>query len=140
VDPRAEELVQQVLAEPGTAYLREPKWRAAVWAWARAETAILLVTEYLIDLVGAGRLGDLEDPRVAAAYQLLEVAEARATKQRGRLGLDPLSSARLGRDKAAAGVDMAQLMTQLARLEAQGVDVLAGVTGDPNTEGGDDDR
>jgi hypothetical protein len=64
VDPLAAEMVEQLLADDDVAYLQAAKWGPAVWAWARCEARIQLVAEYLIDLVGAGRLGDLDDPKV----------------------------------------------------------------------------
>jgi hypothetical protein len=112
-DPLALEMIKQLLADDDVAYLRAPKWGPAVWSWARCEARIQLITEYLIDLVGAGHLGDLEDPKVSAAYRLLDRFEAQAVQRRGRLGLDPLSAARLGRNRAA-GVDVAKLMAVLA--------------------------
>jgi hypothetical protein len=83
MDPWATELVEGLLADDDVAYLRAPRWAAAVWAWARTEARVALVTEYLTDLVGAGRLGDLDDPKVSAAYRLLDRFEA-AAMQRGR--------------------------------------------------------
>jgi hypothetical protein len=70
-------------------------------------------------------VGDLGDERVRSAYLCAIGRSARALSGRRQLGLDPLSAARLSCDKAAVSVDVAQLVTQLHRLEAQGVDVLA---------------
>lgn len=117
VDPLAKELVDLVFADPATGYLQAGHWRPALWAWARAEAQVQLLSEYLARK-GEGvedGVGDLGDERVRAAYLLLHRAEARATSQRTRLGLDPLSAARLGRDKTAAALDAAQLMAQLER-------------------------
>lgn len=131
VDPLAAHLVEQVLADTATAYLRAAVWRPALWAWARAEAQVQLLTEYLAK---AGKesgdgVGDLGLDRVRSAYLLLHRAEARATTQRTRLGLDPLSAARLGRDKTAAALDTAQLMAQLERQERER---------QPGKEGGND--
>lgn len=115
VDPLAADIREQTLAAPELAYLRSPRWSAAVWAWVRTEARIQLVTEFLTELAGEGQLGDLEDPRVAAAYRLLDRLEASGVQQRGRLGLDPLSASKIGRDQAAASVDIAQLMAELHR-------------------------
>jgi hypothetical protein len=57
-DPLASELVERLLANDEVAYLRAPKWGPAVWSRERVQ----LLTQYLNDLVGAGRLGDLDDP------------------------------------------------------------------------------
>ena len=143
VDPLAAELVAVVLNDPQASHAHAAHHRPALWAWARAEAQVQLLTDYIAvkaEAAGDG-IGDLDDDRVKAAYLLLHRAEARALSGRARLGLDPLSQARLGRDRAAAGVDMAQLMAQLHRLELQGVDVLAGVSetdGDDGEDGGVD--
>lgn len=79
----------------------------------------------------AGTRGDLADDRVRTAYLLLHRAEARATTGRTRLGLDPLSAARLGRDRIAAQVDVARLMSDLERAERQRAER------DDDTEGDD---
>lgn len=118
-DPLARELVDGVLANPATGYLQAPHWRPALWAWARAEAQVQLLTEWLATQGEKTRdgVGDLGSERVRSAYLLLHRAEARATTGRTRLGLDPLSAARLGRDKTAAALDAAQLMKQLADAE-----------------------
>ncbi|KAA1426467.1 hypothetical protein [Nocardioides antri] len=120
VDPLAKELVDLVLADPSTAYLQAGHWRPALYAWARAEAQVQLVSEWLADQATEKHpIGDLGDERVRAAYLLLHRAETRATTGRTRLGLDPLSAARLGRDKTAAALDAAQLMAQLERQERE---------------------
>jgi hypothetical protein len=117
VEPRAVEIAEELLADDGVAYLRQPRWAAAVAAWARCEARCQLVAEYLVSLVGEGQLGDLEDPKVAAAYRLLDRFEASATQQRGRLGLDPLSASKIGRDTAASSLDVAKIMSELHHMQ-----------------------
>lgn len=113
VHPLATELAEHARAT--TPNLSAPQWSAAVWAWARAEAQAQLLSEYLGDEVG-----DLADEKVRAAYLLLHRAEARADRGRARLGLDPLSAARLGRDTAAASVDVARLMQELEERDRRG--------------------
>lgn len=103
VEPRAAELVAAVLDEPDVAYLAAPSYRPALHAWARAEAQIERLTAWL-----NGRAPDDED--AASARAQLERAEGRAAAARTRLGLDPLSRARLGRDVASARVDIAQVL------------------------------
>ena len=118
VDPLAAELVHLVLADPATAYLQAGHWRPALYAWARAEAQVQLLSEWLADqATGRDPLGDLGDDRIKSAYLLLHRAETRATTGRTRLGLDPLSAARLGRDKTAAALDATQIMAQLEKAE-----------------------
>lgn len=101
VDPLARDLVELVA--------RDVDWwhdcdRPAVWAWARTEARVQLLVEWLAER------GDLDDTgAVRPASELLTRLEARAESLRARLGLDPLSRARLGRDTAAGMVDLARL-------------------------------
>jgi len=116
VDPLATELVDALLTDDGAAYLRAPAFRPALWAWSRAEAQTQLLTEYLGDTIG-----DLGDEKVRAAYLLLHRAETRAQTGRARLGLDPLSRARLGKDVAQGkAADAATIMAELERLQAAG--------------------
>ena len=104
VDPRASELVE--LVSPTVSWWT-PADRPAVWAWARCEARIELLVEYLAEL------GDLDDAGdVRPASDLLTRLESQAMGHRARLGLDPLSRARLGRDTAAAQVDLARLWAE----------------------------
>lgn len=124
VDPLASELVAGMLDDPGAPHLRHPSYRPALWAWGRAEAQCQLLTEYLSRLgetAGDG-VGDLEVEATRSAYLLLHRAEARANTLRSRLGLDPLSRARLGRDTAAGQLDAARLMAEMERRERDGDD------------------
>jgi hypothetical protein len=134
VNPLARQFVDGVLADESIAYLREPKYTAALWSWARDEARCVLLDEYLAaagELTGDG-VGDLESSRVLAAYALQHRVEMWAMSGRARLGLDPLSESRLRRDRAAASVDMARLMAELARRDQQsggGGDIVEGEVG-----------
>ncbi len=102
VDPLAAEIV-------GAVREHVTWWRAAdepsIWAWARTEARAQLIAEWL-----AEKGGDLDDVgAVRPAADLLTKLEARAESMRARLGLEPLSRARLGRDVAAQSVDLARL-------------------------------
>lgn len=113
IDPLASELVESVSRQVEW-------WRPAdmpsVWAWARTEARVQLLTEWLAER------GDLDDDgNVRAAADLLTRLEARAQSLRSALGLDPTSRARLGRDVAAAEVDLAGLRVEGRRIiEARG--------------------
>lgn len=120
VDPLARELVESFLRDASLGYLQAPSFRPALWAWARAEAQIQLLTEYL-EQVGKGGVGDLANERVKAAYMLLHRAEARAERTRGRLGLDPLSRARLGKDVAQGRAADAAAELSRMREEAERV-------------------
>lgn len=117
VDPLTRELVEYLttlMAEPGSpiAYLGDATYGHAVWAWGRAEARIQLVVEWLMDQDPPGPLDRDGNVRPAATY--LDRLEKRAENLRATLGLDPLSRAKLGRDAAAAQVDIAQLFARMA--------------------------
>jgi hypothetical protein len=102
IDPRARELVDQVA--PGVTWWQACDW-PAVWAWARTEARCELLIEWLAD-----KGGDLDDDdNVRPAADLLTRLSGQAANMRSRLGLDPLSRFRLGRDVAASRVDLAKL-------------------------------
>lgn len=124
VDPLASELVETMLSDPGAGHLQHLSYRPALWAWGRAEAQVQLLTEWLAkrgEEAGDG-VGDLDDEATRSAYLLLHRAEARANTMRTRLGLDPLSRARLGKDVAAGQLDAARLMAELERQEKDGDD------------------
>ena len=123
VDPLAAELVANI--REALPYLAERRWAPALWAWGRAEAQVQILSEWLADRgsENGDGVGDLGDARVLAAYGLLHKAESRADRSRARLGMDPLSAARLGRDLTAATFDVARVMGELARVEGESVDV-----------------
>ncbi|WP_214365625.1 hypothetical protein [Pseudonocardia sp. H11422] len=130
VDPLARELVDQALGDPDLGYLAAPSYRPALWAWARAEAQVQLLAEYL-ERFGADP--DFGDRAVSAAYNAHHRAEARADSARRRLGLDPLSRARLGRDVTAAQVDLVSLLTD-ARERQEAEAAAPGPTPHPPTD------
>lgn len=115
VDPLVTLAVDQVLDQamaPGssTSYLADVSYRPTLFAWARTEARIQLIAEWLLD-----RGGELKDDGDAVgASNLLNRLEARAESLRARLGLDPLSRARLGRDLAVGQKSLAELMAEAA--------------------------
>lgn len=127
VEPLAMEMVERVLDQASatgspTAYLADPTYLPTVWAWGRTEARIQLVSEWLLE-----RGSELDkDGDALGASRLLNRLEARAESLRARLGLDPLSRARLGRDVAIGGLSLAQLMAEesrrMAKEEADGAD------------------
>jgi hypothetical protein len=138
--PRAEEILLRERAKPTwPAYLEEPVYERAVRAWARAEAMLELYTEYVEqqtaeamstefgeaeeDITGDGEKGGSSTRRsrtrkTGPSLELWRKLDAAASMHRTKLGLDPMSRARLGRDVASSQADMAQVMAQLAREES----------------------
>ncbi|MET8381599.1 hypothetical protein ABZV14_01195 [Streptosporangium canum] len=110
VDPLATQLVDQALTDDEIPYLRQPSYRPALWAWGRAEARVQLLAEHLAEHEAAGcRSCD----KCARWDEQLRKWESAAGTHRARLGLDPASRARLGKDIASAQVDMARLLSGL---------------------------
>jgi hypothetical protein len=107
VDPVATALVESLGDVDYIATV--PEFAASVWGWARAEAKVRLVTAWLDE---HGVLDEDGKPRPAA--DLLVRLEKMAAEARSRLGLDPLSRARLGRDVSATGLDLARLWQEQA--------------------------
>jgi len=102
VDPIAAELVEHALSS--APYLVDPSYAPAVHAWADSEARAQLLRDYvnehgLLDAKGRPR------PCLTDWHKF----ERRAAEGRARLGLDPLSRARLGRDVAGTQMDSARL-------------------------------
>jgi hypothetical protein len=137
VAPLAARLAAELLADPDTpAHLQEPLFAAAIEAWSRAEAVCHLlwawisgqdVMDALTDLTTAVEDEDTSQGHthrssmtrhVPAALELLRKYESVAANLRGRLGLDPASAARVGRDLAARRyMDAAPLAAALAEIE-----------------------
>jgi len=107
VDPLAREFLDAMLGHDQIAYLEDPTYRFALWAWARAEVRVQLLEEWIQE---HGRFD--ENGREVPAANGLKDAEGAAAKARQRLGLDPLSRAQLGKDVTSMRLDLARLWQQ----------------------------
>lgn len=113
VEPVAARYVQVRLQDASTPWVAEPRFRAALWACARAEARVELLTAWvdrLIDEKGVGAAAESGQGRTSP-LALLERWETRAERARSRLGLDPISAAKFAQHTAAARVDMARLLS-----------------------------
>jgi hypothetical protein len=93
VDPVAQAYVDALLADPDVDYLRRPSFLPAIWAWARAEARVQLLTEWVADKPPV-------EGKPLPALEQLRQWESTAAKARDRLGLNPVSQAALHRDRA----------------------------------------
>ncbi|WP_172411814.1 hypothetical protein [Arthrobacter globiformis] len=112
VDPLAAELTQELLADDTVSYLRSPRFASAVQAWAVAEAKCGLISNWVEGM-------SIEDaatskPGQTSPLELLRKWETTAQTHRARLGLDPMSAAKLGKDIAQTKqADVAAEMTRL---------------------------
>lgn len=108
VEPRARAYVDEVASDPATAYLTQPRFATALHSWAQSCARVDLVQEY-VDRLGVEESMQAGRGQVSP-MELLAKLSAGRDRVAARLGLDPLSAARLGKDIAqgaqasAAGV------------------------------------
>lgn len=121
VGPLAARIAAELLADPDTpAHIREPVFAASVQAWARAEAVVRLLWAWLADrdiMSGLTALAStIEDEvrakgktnrksvtrTIPAVLDQLRRWESIASSLRSKLGLDPASAAKVGRDLALA--------------------------------------
>lgn len=116
----ARTIVDQVLEQaalPGapTAYLQDLSYRPALWDYA---TALAQQSRFAEALAQHGECEGCK--RCHGWDEKLRRWQVTVMTHRQRLGMDPLSRARLGKDVAAAQVDLASLLSaERARLEAE---------------------
>lgn len=130
VGPLADRIAAALLADPDTPrYVLEPSYAAAVRAWSRSEAVVQLLWNWLAEhdldaamtdltstdedsVISKGRASkQTTSKRIESVLTQLHRHEVRAATLRARLGLDPLSRARLGKDVAAQRIDLARLFS-----------------------------
>jgi hypothetical protein len=120
VNPRAREIAS-ALAETLPHYLTtDPAYAPALEAYSVVLARIERVSAWLEQQAADGIPEIDGDGRVRGAMDLLLRLERQAADHRTRLGLDPLSRARLGRDVASQQESLAQAMSAWADREQQG--------------------
>ena len=137
VGPLAAQIAAELLADPDTPpHLHEPLFTSAIEAWSRAEAVCRLLWAWvegkdimaaLTDLAtttedeetGKGKTHRRSVTRhMSSVLEMLRKYEAQAANLRGRLGLDPASAAKVGRDLAARRyMDATPLNAALAEIE-----------------------
>ncbi len=96
--PQAEAIAAAVLEEAQCPdHLRSPAFRASLAGWARAEAVSSLLFDYLATLEVEAML-TLRQQATRAPVDLWRAAEAHAANLRSKLGLDPVSYARIAKD------------------------------------------
>lgn len=132
VSPVAAMLKEQLLADPDLPeYLRQPQFAHAVDAYCWAQGQCIKLREYVARLELEDALTDRTETsetedrdggsvtrrstsrRIEAAHEVARKYEVHAASLRAKLGLDPASAAKLGRNLAAARLDIAQAMAQI---------------------------
>ena len=112
VDPIAHQYIAEICADPSTAYLKQARYSAALWSWASAQAKVQLLSEWVEDMT----LAESTDSARGQTSPLELLRKWMATSQTwaARLGLDPLSAARLGKDVSQGRqADAASMLTTL---------------------------
>lgn len=114
--------MEYVTGLEGLEHLREPRFGASVAAWARAEAVCLLLSEWCAGMAVEAMTSPQGKRSQTEPLELLRRWEATAATQRARLGLDPMSAAKLLREltetSAAAryaGIDAVREQGRAAR-------------------------
>lgn len=116
-DPIARRYIDELATDPGLEYLQAPRFHAALWAWASAMAKVELLQQWVDDMP-IQQAADSDRGKISA-LELLRKWMSTAQTAATRLGLDPLSAARLGKDIAGTRqADAATLLTR-ARAEAE---------------------
>jgi hypothetical protein len=132
IGPLAAEIRAELLTHPECpAYLRDPGWRYTLESWSEARAELVLLRawrdrmtteESATELVLTDETEDRPTPgrakkrgrsqRIESVLAMIDRAERRAERLGAKLGLDPLSRARLGKDVSAARDDLAVLLAE----------------------------
>lgn len=115
VDPIAHQFLDEIANDPALDYLKQPRFQAGLWLWASAQAKVQCISEWVdampIDKAANSARGQ------TSPLELLGKWSTRAATYASRLGLDPLSAARLGKDIAQGR--QADAAGELTRLRAQ---------------------
>ncbi|MGN6325721.1 hypothetical protein [Pseudolysinimonas sp.] len=115
VEPIAQAYIAEVRSDPGTQYLQSPRFASALWHWAQAQAKVQLLTEW-VDSMSIAQAADSARGQTSA-LELLRKWMSTSQTWAARLGLDPLSAAKLGKDVAQGR--QADAATMLSRLRAE---------------------
>lgn len=126
IERRARQFMSQALADPAMPdHLRSPSFRHAVWGWSKAEVMAEITWEWATGLIEAEGLTAMMLPPLPGTnpvFITVQSAERTAAWHRGRIGLDPVSYARIAKD---LGLNRRAQEDGLTRLAGQGAEIVA---------------
>lgn len=125
IDRRAREFMARVLEDPSMPdHLRSPAFRLAVWGWSKAEIMSEVVWEWACELIEGEGLTAMMLPPLPGTnpvFVTIQLAESKAAWHRSRLGVDPVSFARLAKD---LGLNQRAAEDGLTRLAGEGAQIV----------------
>lgn len=109
VDPLAIQFRDEILTNPAMAYLSQPQYQATFWAYCRTAARVQLLEDYVdaMTMSEAAR----SDKGQTSALELLRKWTSTLITLAARMGLDPLSYTKLGKDVVSTQVDLAKLLS-----------------------------
>jgi hypothetical protein len=109
VDPLAHQFRDEILSSPDMQYLTKPQYAATFWSYCRTAARVQLLEDYVdaMSMTEATR----SDKGQTSALELLRKWTATLITLAARMGLDPLSYAKLGKDVVSTQVDLAKLLS-----------------------------
>ena len=113
VTPLAASVANDLMAD--LPYLQDPSYREMVLEFARTVVRAELIEQWLDE---NGEIRD--DGTVTPAAIYLVRVKGHLASMASRLGLDPLSRAKLGKDTTATKLDLAQIMAELSKQQKNG--------------------
>jgi hypothetical protein len=131
-DPIARRFIDEIATDPNTAYLAAPRFQSQLWTWAVAAARVELLSAWVdgMDINAATNSARGQ----TSPLELLRKWIATAQTLSARLGLDPLSAARLGKDVAQGR--QADAAGELTRLRAQHEAAQSPADGQPDGAAG----
>lgn len=119
VEPVAAALLAEVFADPALGYLDQPAYAPVVRSWATAQARCELFGTWLFEQPIEQQIVPARNGTKAPLDVWLSMVRT-ATALADRIGLTPLSRAKLGRDVTAA-----QVQAGIAHLQQTGADLVA---------------
>lgn len=114
-DPIAHAFIEELGNSDATSYLLAPQFKAAVWSWASAQAKVQVLTEWVDGMAIEDAASSVRGQ--TSPLELLRKWMATSQTWASRLGLDPLSAARLGKDVAQG--KQADIAGELTRMRLQ---------------------
>ena len=115
VDEVAREFLAEIAQDPNVKYLYQPRFQGSLWLWATAMAKAELLRRW-VDSMPIAEAADSKRGQTSP-LELLRKWITTAQNESSRLGLDPLSAARLGKDVAQGR--QADAASELTRLRAE---------------------
>lgn len=122
----AQAIILRVLENPAMPdHLRSPLFRPSLDAWARTEAGLQMIYDWMSDQIEQGGTGAMMVPPMPGTKAPMEtwmLLERSAATLRSKLGMDPVSYAKIARD---LGLGSKNEQDRLERMAEQGAGIVA---------------